>query len=299
MNTHYNFSTLTSKSEAMSKASAYMNIWMYVIREMEDALDDCEFQEDIDSGVHSWDEAVAFYTGSLEGQEGLGDGVLIYDLADKRCQDFKTCGLDSNSEDGTSYVNLQIFDEFKVGLGKLRKGDCSGTRSNKERIVQLMTIPLVQGTLRYAHFQGTGEDTTQKAEAEGAIFAATILPIIHACDGDGNKNAAIIYENMKTGHKPTDFRKVKKALERSYRCLRITCAEVGGVWDEISMTYKVHASPCIGDGSPNEGSTANVGLAVGLAIGGFSCVLLIVAVTSVLGKKPAPVPTMPPPSEIL
>lgn len=285
----------------MSKASAYMAIWMYVIREMEDALDDCEFQEPIDSGVHAWDEAVAFYTGSLEGQEGLGDGVLLYDLANKRCQDFKTCGVYSNSEDGTSYVNLKVFDEFRAGLGKLKQGDCDGARANKERIVQLMTIPLIQGTLRYAHYQGVEEVATEKAEAEGATFAATILPIVHACDGDGTKNAAIIYENMKTGHDPTRFRKVKGALERSYNCLGITCSEVGGVWDDIAKKYKPHALPCTGDGSvtSTDGSSNNPGLALGLAIGGVSCILLIAVASSFFGKKPAPVPTIPPPAEIL
>jgi hypothetical protein len=40
----------------------------------------------------AWDEAVAYYVGSLEGTDGKGDGVLLYDLADKQCINFRTCG---------------------------------------------------------------------------------------------------------------------------------------------------------------------------------------------------------------
>jgi Notch-like protein len=98
------FSTLgnAARVEAVKKGTAYMNVWMYVIREFEDAIDDCssctancnEFS--INSGsVHAWDEGVAFYTGSLEGEleGGSSSGKLVYRLAEKRCKNFGTCGL--------------------------------------------------------------------------------------------------------------------------------------------------------------------------------------------------------------
>ena len=84
------FSTLggAARKEAIKKGTAYMNVWMYAVREFEDAIDDCtsctaecnEFS--VNSGsVHAWDEGVAFYTGSLEGallggdSGGKGDGA--------------------------------------------------------------------------------------------------------------------------------------------------------------------------------------------------------------------------------
>ena len=48
-----------SRIQGAKKGSAYMNVWMYVIREFEDAIDDC--QKDCihcnDDPVHAWDEA--------------------------------------------------------------------------------------------------------------------------------------------------------------------------------------------------------------------------------------------------
>merc|ERR1712023_137777 len=81
-----------SREECANKGSAYMNVWMYVIHEMEDALNDCVAGDvaDNDGGVHAWDEAVAFYSGSLEGTSAGGDssGVLLYRLAEKRCTNY-------------------------------------------------------------------------------------------------------------------------------------------------------------------------------------------------------------------
>ena len=75
-----------ARIEAVKKGTAYLNVWMYVIREFEDAIDDCtsctsncnEHSTNSDS-VHSWDEAVAFYTGSLEGTAygGNSNGKLL------------------------------------------------------------------------------------------------------------------------------------------------------------------------------------------------------------------------------
>ena len=95
-----------ARIEAAQKGTAYMNVWMYVIREYEDAIDDCEKScgqsgdcnefSDNDAGpVDAWDEGVAFYAGSLEGeaQGGSSDGQLVYRLAEKRCANFGTCTL--------------------------------------------------------------------------------------------------------------------------------------------------------------------------------------------------------------
>lgn len=56
-----------TRVEAIKGGAAYMNVWMYVIREFEDGIDDCMHGCALcnDSPVYSWDVGVAFYTGSL------------------------------------------------------------------------------------------------------------------------------------------------------------------------------------------------------------------------------------------
>merc|ERR1719316_2235743 len=82
-----------ARIEIVKKTSAYMNVWMYVVREFEDAIADCKAGciNCNDDPVHAWDEGVAFYTGSLEGVDGSGSGKMLHALADKRCKNFGTC----------------------------------------------------------------------------------------------------------------------------------------------------------------------------------------------------------------
>merc|ERR1719399_1387138 len=101
-----------TRKECIKKGTAYMNAYMYAIREFEDAIDDCKAgcaggingagsncNSLSTASVHAWDEGVAFYTGSREGPSpgGSTDGVLSYRLAEKRCANFKTCGSNKDS----------------------------------------------------------------------------------------------------------------------------------------------------------------------------------------------------------
>jgi hypothetical protein len=276
-NSHYT-------KESIQKGTSFITVWMYAIREMEDALDDCKEACTIancnDDPVHAWDEAVAFYTGSLEGKDGSGDGKLPYALADKRCINFNTCGEFAKDVKGTSHINLEIFRQFSDGLNKLTSGQCTAARPNKERIEELMAVPLIQGTLRYAYITST-EEITEKAEAEGAVFAAAVLPLVHFCD----ENAAeTIYQNMKTGQGGTaDFAAVKSAFEKTYACLNIRCEDVGGLYDAANSVYFPGAEPC--GSSKVEKKSAKAGKTAGIAIGCLVAVALIALVIFKTGTK--------------
>eukprot|EP00525_Craspedostauros_australis_P000793 CAMPEP_0198115118 /NCGR_PEP_ID=MMETSP1442-20131203/6302_1 /TAXON_ID= /ORGANISM="Craspedostauros australis, Strain CCMP3328" /LENGTH=498 /DNA_ID=CAMNT_0043772557 /DNA_START=37 /DNA_END=1533 /DNA_ORIENTATION=- len=244
-NGNADFSQYTNigKEQIIKKATSYMHIWMYVIREMEDAVNDCNdncaTEGCNDDPVHAWDEAVAFYTGSLEGTDGSGSGVMPYALADKRCQNFKTCGVDADQVTGTSNVNLEIFQEFRQGIDKLVDKQCADGRAHLEAIEKQMFIPLIQGTIRYAYKVGVDGDGEQ-SKSEGAAFAAAILPVVHACDED---DATTIYDNMRVGASSTDFEAVKKAFESQYKCMGVDGKKVGGLWNDDLQKYYDGAEP--------------------------------------------------------
>jgi hypothetical protein len=84
---------------------------------------------------------------------------------------------------------------------------------------------------------------------EGAAFAASIVPAVHACDAAAAKE---IMDIMKVGTTATlkgSFIKVKKAFEKCYKPMMIKCEEVGGLWDEKAepQAYAVDAAPCARD----------------------------------------------------
>ncbi|CAM9835743.1 unnamed protein product [Chrysoparadoxa australica] len=223
----------SARIEGIKKGAAYQNVWMYVIWEMEDAIRDCD---STGNGVHAWDEAMAFYTGSLEGTDGTGDGVLPYSLADKRCENFATCigndaqRADPATDEAGSRVNIRILDLFKRGRDSLRQGDCLSPIDLKKQIVEQMTVPLVQGSLRYVYLNdpvNLPPADMPKAQAELWSFVAAILPRVASCDqraaAEIRKNTQFGTSNLiSDGHKD-----VKQLFESTYKCMGITCADVG------------------------------------------------------------------------
>eukprot|EP00933_Yihiella_yeosuensis_P038728 TRINITY_DN3266_c0_g1_i4.p1 TRINITY_DN3266_c0_g1~~TRINITY_DN3266_c0_g1_i4.p1 ORF type:complete len:491 (-),score=121.57 TRINITY_DN3266_c0_g1_i4:759-2231(-) len=235
----------TARDQVAKKTTAYMNVWMYIIREMEDALQDCKSGclQCNDDPVHAWDEGWAFYAGSLEGKDvgGSSSGKLVYRLAEKRCANFGTC-TGANGANKISAVNDALLPLFQKGQLTLLQGKCAEVVPIKRRIVELMSVPLVQGALRYA-YKVAKLSGGSKEKAEGAVFAAAILPRIAKCDAGAAK---VISDNMKMdSSKPmaSGFQAVKTAFEQTYKCLGITCKDVGGLIS-VAPAYFEGAGPC-------------------------------------------------------
>ena len=103
----------------------------------------------------------------------------------------------------------------------------------------------------------TKQEDLDKMVAEGATFAATMLPFIHACE---SRAAEIVHSQMKLGV-IANFNEVKKIMETTYTCMNVTCEHVGGVWDQNDKYYK--SLPC---GVSVERSTfANFSMFIGIS----------------------------------
>ena len=179
-------------------------------------------------------------------------------------------------------INNQIFTKFNAGKQHLQKGSCSVAKTTVKEITALMTVPLIQGTIRYAHIQGEQNQATEKAQAEGATFAAAVLPVLHACSA---ADAKIVYDNMKVGGSAPDFAAVKSAFEKNYECMNVYCGDVGGLLS-ADGTFFEGAEPCGSDSAtggdptkPNGGTGAAsaafaTGVSLAVAITGLVAALL-------------------------
>jgi len=240
--------------EVIQKDIIYLNIYPYVIWEMQDAINDCNMgRPDLnDNSVHAWDEAVAFYTGSLEGvsqggNSGLdscGDGncVLQFYLADKRCTNFGTCTADYDGNDfaGYSKVNSDIFSLFTKGrdqiLGANKTFECPDTNDVMDEISTRMLIPFIQGVQRYLYKTGVASTPSWKEAGELFAFASAVLPFIHKASP---KAAEMLYNRAwKLDYSRDDWKDIKYAIEDTYPSLgvgagvgTITCVQVGELKD--------------------------------------------------------------------
>jgi hypothetical protein len=218
------------RAEVVNKCAQYMVTWMYVIHELEDSRMDCEAGDQTlnDRGVHAWDEGWVFYAGSQEGVDGCGSGYSSYQLAQKRCANFGTCHYSHRCDYAASNsAMLKIYEEVRVGCSVGPK------REHIDEIVRLMTIPLIQGSIRYAYKLSKHEDRmTDKFEkewGEGFAFLSAVIPQIDKCDEDA---AALLMANMGVEVPIADimkdgYEKYRDAIRSTYKCLGITCTDIG------------------------------------------------------------------------
>lgn len=242
-----------------------LTFYPFVIRELEVAVHECRKQCDDDScqltATRLADSAFAFYSGSLE--DGTGSGHLLYSVAEEQCKSFKTCGAKGDSTRGVSKVNQLLLEHFNGFQMNITSEDCWDAHAKKELIARQMKVPLVQGTLRYAHRIASRQNTPSDS-AVGAAFAAAIAPLVSGCSF---KDAEIIDNNMEITSKSTNFAQVKETLEKHYNCLGITCKDVGGLWDEKARDYYEGAEPCHFDDVVEEAKNSGRGKMLSLVIG--------------------------------
>jgi len=227
-NADFSFYGREGRSEVIKSAALSMNIWMHIVQKVEESILSCESNCNEEGCnvrlIRSWDEAVAFYFGSLADLR-QGSGYMPYSLANRVCSQFGTCGSLVFEQ---ARANFDIMDQFLYGQANLKDGKCAAARNNKEAIVQIMTIPLIQGTLRSTYAFDVLDEKTEEKQAEIAVFAASILPMVHTCNPE---SATTIYTNLQLGKEKanTSFKEVKAALESVYDCLGINCVDVGGL----------------------------------------------------------------------
>lgn len=212
------------RAEVANKGSQYSSVWMYVLHELEDAVDDCNAGTLTDNAdrVKAWDEGWAFYTGSLIGPDGEGEGVMPFTLAQKRCSGFQTCDTRAKAP-----VNNEILRIMTAGKADIEGKLCDAALKKKNEIARLMAVPVMQGLLRYVLQAEEKGPTQPKAHAEGLAFARGILPWINHCDSGTAKK---VVENFQARADPPmkDGKEdVAKALYKVLGCMGISCDLVG------------------------------------------------------------------------
>merc|ERR1711935_417629 len=140
-----------------------------------------------------------------------------------------TC-VDGGVKDSGSKANKRLYKLFADGKKVLEKGECHEAIAIKDEMVQVMTIPLVQGTMKYAYYSNTAADigSDDKTLAEAHAFSRAILPLVNKCrrtDAETIAAGIDITKNTATGQSFGNFPDIKAALENNYECLGMACAD--------------------------------------------------------------------------
>ena len=246
---------------------------MRVIGKMEDAITVCKLNSVDKNGnkqdnvscspddlgicrydaVDLWDQAVAYYAGSLTTAQSdsyfediENDGVLLYSLANELCSYFGTCASETSTAPQQAAINRVVMDQFRSGQTSLLKGRCDRAASNMERIVSQMIVIVAQGLLFNAGKLSVGNFNHAReqhiAQALAATYAAALLPFVHDCNP---AQAQVLYEFVQLPVLTSQVNRVdlevRWNLEWNYDCLGIKCKEVG--WLEGAYNVPL-VGPC-------------------------------------------------------
>jgi hypothetical protein len=275
------------RMKAVTEGTIVLNVLMYVIRAMEQAITDCRADcATVDTpdcqvhGVHQLDEAVAFYVGSIPVTDPNDAGVMLYSHAFYRAVEARTGGESGEEVGGEAMANILAMREFGAFQQALNAKQCDLASTSKNVIVNLLKVPLIQGLLRVAfqreHFPPEADRRVQVEQLTvwGATYAAALLPWIHVCDAMVAEN---VFEMMHAGspNSLVDFSQLRDWIEPLYTCLAVTCQQVGGVYDSDSDNWFPGGQPCgtaytrTDDsviGKPSS-SGSNTGAAIGAVVG--------------------------------
>ena len=229
--------------------------------------------------VNAWDSAVAYYVGSIECDgtvecDGLKEdkkGKTLYSLAKKRCDNFKTCGpLVNDPIDGkptpfkvgsplapydqkprpAPNANTQIISLFSAGVQAIYAGDVPMAKYYQKQIAAKLLIGNIQGTIRYGFRlsnKGANGDvaeegrTDDKFVGEGSTFAMPVMCHLWACSRNGyNKGFQQIETGgSKAGKGKVNIEVLRLSFECNYRCLGLTCKEIGTLYDSTKPSVAV------------------------------------------------------------
>ena len=267
-----------TRAQLVKKGIAYQGVWMYAVHKFETAIADClkGTVADVNSAKLNWDKGMAYYVGSQEGTTtGASTGNLLYNLAQKRCADFGTCATTTDSST-IATANKEAIAKATEGMAYFvhTQLSCADPQLDTifRNIVSQMTVPLVQGMLKYAWKAdpaNAGDCSADAGKAEAAVssgcaqswaegwaFAAAVLPQVHKCDASA---ATKIKENLDiestAGPMTGGVKAVKDAIESVYDCLGISCTDVGEY--QAGGTVFNGMSKCTFAPSTDEGSTAS------------------------------------------
>ena len=272
------------RAQLIQKGACYQAIWMYVLHQFEDGIYDCTPGDATanEPAAHAWNQGWALYSGSLvaataadsaRSSPASADGVLIWEISEKRGADFGT--LDTT---GPSKANVGLVADFIDGRDKIIAANCAGAEPVIDKIITKMTIPLIQGTIKYAWKADpanagdcsadagktalTASDNCVKSWTEGWAFAAALLPQLDQCDPEV---ASVVRHNLDagaTGPMQCGFATVKTAIESCYTKLGVTCADIGafqsstGVYAGADACTTIPAKPALATCSAKFPATA-------------------------------------------
>ena len=206
--------------ELAADAAVALNLWMEATNELFQMLENCKRQllKDKD-GIHSIDEAAAYWLGDAQTDSQAENGHLLYAFAEQMAAEFGTVGGNGQATSNTNL--LQLFQAAKLELSY--PDACSEdvitvrrTRHLVNQAISQMLIPMVQALIHSII-------TSDKERVR--VYAHAVVPQVVTCSPT---TFDYLKEKLISGsYSATEEDSIVLALQSVYGCLGITCQDIG------------------------------------------------------------------------
>lgn len=211
------------------EAIVALNIWMAVVHELYDQVNQCKNEAILVTGVRglvestgplSVDIAAAYYIGDGQQTGSSQSGHMLYHLAEETGELF---GQDSTGT-GEAEINTKVLSLFNKIKSEIAFADACTARSSTvanlrvlvDKAVSYMTVPLLQNLIH---------EMKLNDPYRVHLYALSVIPLIAGCN-----EATYSYLRsslIDNDYDPLKFNDILAKLQGAYRCLGISCADVG------------------------------------------------------------------------
>jgi len=215
-----NNKSLADKTLA-SEAVALLNIWMYMVNEVDKIVHACQKKEVFDLDVHPIDRVAALWIGDSEQGKAQPDadaGHTLYAMAEYQGSKFN---VDTNQANNDVLELLaQMKSILSSGNACLNDDQLHRTlRTMSTRVISKMQVPIVQGLIHYIR------NTDQ---VRGILYANAFVPLTKKC----NRGSYEYLERRLLADEKFHFSKfetdaVIEAIYSTLHCLGLSCADIG------------------------------------------------------------------------
>jgi hypothetical protein len=203
-----------------AEAIVVYNVWMYLAHELSQTLRNCKNRSITDmDGIHSIDEAVAYWIGDGQVTGDREQGHLLYALAEQMGERF---GLDETAGESRTNTNiLRLFNQAKFELSfPTACSDDLGTHPRLfqivNNIVSWMTVPLVQGLIHNLY-----ENDKDRVK----LYGRAVWPLVAGCSN--STFTALKDKLFNADYNVIEVDDIVARIENTYGCLGFTCDDMG------------------------------------------------------------------------
>ena len=224
-----------------AEAAVALNLWAYVVHELHQTVNKCKNEKlTDDDGIHSIDEAAAYWIGYSQQAGDSANGYLLYRLTEESGDMF---GQDIDGQTRANRNILRLFKQAAIQLSfpnacSVNNDTYKNLRFVVNKIISQMTIPLIQQLIA---------SLRRNDRPRVKIYSHAVVPLTAGC---GEEHFSYLKENLiLSSYNVVNIEEIIKTLQNVYSCLGIQCKDIGKYQDvagDLECIDRPEMSPLAG-----------------------------------------------------